>query len=102
MKLYFLRHGPAGDRTTWKGDDAKRPLTADGKKQMLREAQHIAKLKLAPDLILTSPLMRATQTAEIVAKELGLEKILEREDRLGPDFDLNALREIVNAHSDVG
>ncbi len=34
MKLYFLRHGLAGDRSQWKGDDAKRPLTEEGKEKM--------------------------------------------------------------------
>ncbi len=72
MKLYFLRHGLAGERSEWKGNDFDRPLTEDGKTKMAVEAATIAKLNLGLDAILTSPLVRAYQTAEIVAQKLKL------------------------------
>jgi hypothetical protein len=41
LKLYFLRHGQAGSRQEWHGDDTKRPFTVEGKKRMKREAATI-------------------------------------------------------------
>ncbi len=61
MRLYFLRHGKA-DWPDWTGPDEERPLTPEGKKEVHAVAQLIVRLKIAPDLILTSPLVRARQT----------------------------------------
>src|SRR5512138_3566793 len=72
MRLYVLRHGLAGDRTKWQGDDAERPLTAQGKKKMASEAKRFRELGISPDTILTSPLVRAYQSAEIVGDELDI------------------------------
>ena len=101
MKLFFLRHGLAGDREEWKNNDFKRPLTKEGRARMKREAANIAELKVEPDLILTSPLVRAYQTAEIVAKELDLMDKLVKDDRLAPGFRQSELFKIVRAHSDA-
>jgi phosphohistidine phosphatase len=86
MLCYFLRHGPAGDAATWEGSDFDRPLTADGKKRIAHEAKTIAALRLELDVIITSPLVRARQTAEIVAKELGLRDALHLDERIGLGF----------------
>ena len=45
-KLYFLRHGLAGDRMTWEGPDDQRPLTKEGKQRMAQEAKTINNLDL--------------------------------------------------------
>lgn len=93
MKLFFLRHGLA-DRSAWSGDDDKRPLTPHGKERMAAEAEMIAKLNLGLDAIITSPLTRAAQTAEIVAERLGLLDRMIVDDRVSPGFgraDLNSL-----------
>jgi phosphohistidine phosphatase len=66
MKLYFLRHGLAGDQENWHGDDQSRPLTEQGMQAMHHEAETIAKLGLGLELVLTSPFVRAAQTAEII------------------------------------
>jgi len=71
MELYFLRHGLAGERSEWIGHDEDRPLTAAGEAQTAREAVGLARLGLIPDLNLEQPLVRARQTAEILAQELG-------------------------------
>ncbi len=102
MRLYFLRHGLAGHRHDWQGDDAERPLTSEGKKKMAREAKHIARLDLQPELILSSPLVRAFQTAEIVADELGLQEQLLKDERLEPGFGPEQLSEIIRTHSNAG
>jgi phosphohistidine phosphatase len=70
MTIYLLRHGiaePAGPG----GSDAARALTDEGRKKLravLKLANHAG---VKPDLILTSPLVRAFQTAEVAAEALG-------------------------------
>lgn len=98
MDLYFLRHGQAGDRAEWHEDDAKRPLAASGREEMARVASSFAKLGLALDAIVTSPLTRALQTADIVAQHLNMQDKLVVEDRLAPGFGMHALGKLLNAH----
>ncbi|HEX7973898.1 MAG TPA: phosphohistidine phosphatase SixA [Anaerolineales bacterium] len=98
MILYFLRHGLAGDREDWQEDDSLRPLTEKGKTKMAREAKAISDLDLGLDLILTSPLVRALQTAQIVAKRLKMKDRLEQDERLSPGFDLARLAAILESH----
>ncbi len=92
MKLYFLRHGQA-DWPNWTESDDARPLTKKGKKEMRRVAKFMAALKVKPEVILSSPLPRAFQTAEIVAGELGLD--VTREPLLEPGFDPEQLPELI-------
>jgi len=96
MKIYFLRHGEA-DWPEWDRPDDERPLTRKGKKQMRKVAAFLAEVKVAPALILTSPLPRAAQTAQIAAGELGLEA--QEEPSLAPGFDTEKLRALVVAHA---
>jgi len=84
-RLYFLRHGLA-DRSAWNGSDYERPLTPTGRDRMIHEAKSMANLNLSLELILTSPLARAYQTAEIVAEQLDLIEHLQVEERLGLGF----------------
>ena len=69
MELYLLRHGEA-DWPDWNKSDDERPLTKRGKKEMQEVAKFLGRLKVRPDLIVTSPLPRASQTAEIAADYL--------------------------------
>lgn len=98
MLLYLLRHGLAGRRTQWKGDDSQRPLTPYGEKRMAREARSIRNLNLGLGLILTSPLLRACQTAEIVAEALGLEEEVVIDDRLAPGLNAERLAALMRDH----
>src|SRR5437588_89206 len=83
MDLYFLRHGEA-DWPDWEKTDDERPLTKRGKKEMHKVASFLKRVKARPDLIVTSPLPRASQTAEIAAEHLKVEC---REDKLlAPGF----------------
>jgi len=102
MKLYFLRHGQAGEREDWHGDDFDRPLTTDGIKRMEREADTIAELDLEVETIITSPLVRARQTAEIVAKRLKLRKNLIEDENLGLEFNLQRLVQILEHYPKAG
>jgi phosphohistidine phosphatase len=85
MELYLLRHGPAVERGT-RGfeDDSSRPLTPKGRRQLRKSAAAIKKLKPGFDLILSSPLIRAKQTAEIVATVLKLKRRLKFSNALAP------------------
>jgi len=70
MMLYIMRHGLAEEPTP-KGDDAARKLTAKGIDKIRKAAAGMRATGLAFNLILTSPIARAVETAEIVAGELG-------------------------------
>jgi phosphohistidine phosphatase len=69
MQLLIVRHGIAEDRETWAPrDDALRPLTAEGKKKMKEAAKGVHAIVPRVDVLATSPLTRALQTAAIMAK----------------------------------
>ena len=98
MKLCFLRHGEA-DWPNWDKPDDERPLTERGRKEMNRVAKFLERLKFSADAILASPLPRASQTAEIVAKRLGIE--LKTDPALAHGFNLARLRRLLGkAESD--
>jgi phosphohistidine phosphatase len=101
VRLYFLRHGAAADRDAWHGDDADRPLTDEGRERIAREARTIARLGLALDVIVTSPLVRARQTAAIVAEALEMREKLVEDRRLAPGFDIVGLAGILETHRDA-
>ena len=73
MQLYFFRHGVAEKRSEWKTDDDLRPLTDDGRTAIVRSSVMLTRLGVAPEVIVTSPLVRARQTAEIVGEALGVD-----------------------------
>ena len=101
MIIYFLRHGQAGNRIDWKGDDDERPLTKKGKESMHREAETIVQLDLRLDAIFTSPLVRAYQTAEIVGERLLMGDNLFRDERLSPGFGIEELVQILQEHEEA-
>ncbi len=72
LKLYLLRHGKA-DWPDWDRPDDERPLTKDGKREMRSIAQFLREVNVAPAVILSSPLPRAYQTAQIAADTLDIE-----------------------------
>jgi phosphohistidine phosphatase len=73
------------------GEDFERGLTASGRKDIEEIANSINALKLEIDKIATSPLIRALETAEIVAKALKKQKILEVWDELKPETETSDL-----------
>lgn len=98
MKCYFLRHGIA-EESSASGRDFDRLLTREGARRMEREARTIARLDLELDLIVTSPLLRAKQTAEIVALEMKMKDRVVEDTRLGAGFDRESLGQMVSEHS---
>ncbi len=97
-KLYFLRHGKAYDRQDWDGkDDDLRPLTGEGIELLRQTAQTLRRLDLNLDAIITSPLVRARDTAQLVAREL--DKVVDESPMLKPGFDHNALIRLIGEHT---
>jgi phosphohistidine phosphatase len=82
MILYFLRHGRAEQH--FDGPDAKRQLTKRGKQELEGAERLWKRLKLRPQVIITSPLVRAVQTAEIAGAALDVKDSPKTDDRLGP------------------
>ncbi len=70
MLLLLIRHGDAGSRdaTKWR-DDTERPLTKQGSRQTAKMAKRLRRRGYIPDTLLSSPWVRAWQTAEVVAQE---------------------------------
>src|SRR5881398_4008529 len=95
MKLYFLRHGQA-DWASWKKPDDERPLTKSGKREMRDVAKFLDRLKVRPNLIVTSPLPRAAQTADIAADYVKAK--LRKDELLAPGFGMNELRTVLKRH----
>ncbi len=71
MELYLMRHGIAADRESWRGSDADRPLTERGSRRVEEVAKALGIFVDRFDRIVTSPYLRARETAEIVAALRG-------------------------------
>src|SRR5690606_11343603 len=83
MDLYILRHGRAGQHGDYE-DDRARPLTDDGRKRTVVSGRGMRRLGIAPELMLSSPLVRARETAELAAKELEGPPAIELTETLSP------------------
>src|SRR6478672_8046810 len=83
-ELYLVRHGLAEERGEAWPDDAKRPLTEDGIDRMRKAARGLARLGAVIDVVLTSPLVRARQTADIVAGAIEPRPSLVNAESLAP------------------
>ena len=90
-ELYLIRHGIAEERGEAWPDDSKRPLTEDGTSRMRKAARGLSRLGVAFDIVFTSPLVRARQTAEIVAGGLAPRPTLVNIESLAPDAGYAAL-----------
>ncbi len=101
MYVYLFRHGIAVDRSDAScPPDPERPLTDEGVKRTRAAARGLAALDLAPTAVLSSPYVRARQTADLAVMELGLPGDSVREiPALTPDGDPD---EVLTALADVG
>ncbi len=93
MELYLVRHAHAGDPAKWHGADADRPLSAKGRAQCERLGRFLADVGFDPDAIVSSPALRASETAELLAEAVGIPVTIDT--RLAPGFDLAALVELL-------
>jgi phosphohistidine phosphatase len=93
VELYVVRHAHAGDPAKWTGDDARRPLSPKGEAQADRLARHLSTIGLQLDVILSSPKVRAIQTAEPIAKALGMQVRID--ERLGGGLTFEVLERVL-------
>ena len=91
MRILLFRHGPAGERDPLRWpDDRRRPLTEKGVARTRAAARGLVTLETSIRLVLTSPLVRAMQTAELLAAEC---------ERAGAPETLDALRPGASWHA---
>jgi phosphohistidine phosphatase len=94
LELYLLRHAHAGNAAEWAGDDDLRPLSGRGRQQARDLGEFLGRLAFSPDLLVSSPRVRARQTAEIVSAEIGVAVGID--DRLAGPLDLDDLSLILD------
>jgi phosphohistidine phosphatase len=98
-ELYLIRHGVAEERGDAWPDDSKRPLSEDGMDRLRKEARGLARLGVAIDVMLTSPLVRTRQTAEIVAAALDPRPGIVNAESLAPGGTFQAVVADLEKHA---
>jgi phosphohistidine phosphatase len=91
MQLYIMRHAIAALREKWIGPDADRPLTLAGRARMRQAARGLRAMRVRFDLIVSSPLVRALQTAEVVSREIKAKPEIEICPALSPGLQTDEL-----------
>jgi phosphohistidine phosphatase len=99
MQILLLRHGIAQDGHA-NLPDAERPLTPEGRKKLRQVLQTAAKAGVEPTLLLSSPLKRALQTAEIARRELGYKGEVLQTRVLAPGGGVEQVWEEIRVHRD--
>ena len=100
MQVYLLRHGIAEDHQPGKSD-AQRELTSKGIKRLKDVLKQAAAYEVAPSLIISSPLVRARQTAEIAASELGYKETILETKALVPESSPEGVWDEIRLHRDA-
>ena len=98
IELYLIRHGVAAERGENFPDDTKRPLTNDGVQKLRKEAKALLALDITFDVVLTSPLVRARQTAEVIAGAFRNPPPIVNMPSLAPGGTHNAIIEELSKH----
>jgi phosphohistidine phosphatase len=96
MIVYFLRHGNAGQKRVNPVQDEKRPLDKEGIEQCRYVGRLLYSLDTHVDMILSSPLKRATQSASMVGNEIAYEQKIELTPALRPGAAYEAFRELLH------
>lgn len=94
MELGLLRHAHAGNPAAWDRPDDLRPLSEKGRQQAERLGRLLAAAGFAPDAVLTSPRVRARETADLVAEHLGVP--VQIDPRLAGSLDLPTVEAILD------
>ncbi len=84
LEIYLIRHGIAANRGEDYPDDSKRPLTSAGISRLRKEARALAAIQVDFDLIISSPLTRAKQTAEVFSQVMPSRPSITLSDSLAP------------------
>lgn len=97
MIIHLVRHAEAVDRSP-EIQEEHRFLTANGRTVFRKAAKSLAKLPIAPDFIISSPLVRAVQTADILAEKIKFKGDLLLSSHLAPGFRSQQLHAIMAEH----
>lgn len=96
-QLYLLRHADAGDPAAWARPDAERPLSKKGRRQARWVGQWLERQGRPPDVVLTSPKVRAAETADLATEGWRQRPI--PDERLAAGFDLDQLTAVLGDHA---
>lgn len=99
MIIYFVRHASAGQKKLSGKKDEKRPLDADGVQQGTQMGRILSSMEIGVDAIISSPLKRATQTAALIANEIGYGGKLHIENALRPEAKYEHFRDMLRDYS---
>src|SRR6202048_631659 len=99
MILYFLRHANAGEHLVNPKKDEKRARDKEGIEQCGYVGRALAALEAQVDVMVSSPLKRATQTASLVGNEMGHEGKLQIETGLRPEATFSDFRKLVEKYA---
>jgi phosphohistidine phosphatase len=99
MNLFVLRHASAGTRRPNPAVDVKRPLDKDGKRQCIQLGHVLNALSVNFDLIVSSPLKRSLQTAQLVGTETGYETPILISEALRPEADFAQFQRLLHDSS---
>jgi phosphohistidine phosphatase len=101
MVIYFLRHANAGQKQFSDAvKDEKRPIDKIGEEQSHDVGRALAAIGVTVNVIISSPLTRAMQTAAIVSQELGHEEKLVLDNALRPEATFEKFKALLNRHKD--
>jgi len=99
MIVYFVRHANAGHHLANPVQDEKRPLDEQGIEQCTQMGRALAAMDVHVDAVISSPLKRATQTASLVANEIGFDGKLQRSPALRPNAEMEAFRDLLGRNA---
>ena len=92
MNIYIVRHAIAVERgTSGYEDDSQRPLTGAGRRKMKKISKGLERLGVKPDIILTSPFVRARDTAKILGDRFDMTDKIYFSEHLIPPGNFEAL-----------
>ena len=98
LELYLIRHGIAAERGEQYPDDSKRPLTSQGISRLKEEAKGLDELGVSIGVILTSPLVRAKQTADVISEGMKGHPPVVTTDALAPAEAAAAVMQELSKH----
>ena len=99
MIIYFVRHASAGQKKLNPKKDEKRPLDSEGVHQSTQVGRILSAMEASVDAVISSPLKRATQTAALIANEIGYDGKLHLENALRPEAKYDHFREMLRKYS---
>ena len=99
IELYLVRHAIAAERGPKYPDDRLRPLTPDGSKQFAKSVPGLVEMDVVIDFVLTSPLVRARETATLLAAGLKPKPAMVEIEALAPGGRYQAVIEAIKSHA---